>query len=165
MHDAYDVAGWANFFVAEAGASAALTGLLFVAVSINLAKILQYPQLPGRAAESLILLAGVLAASTLGLVPGQSRVALGAELTAVASLVWLAPMAIQARSGHVAGAPLNWILTRVATHQLAALPSVGAAVSVLVGAGGGLYWLVPATLLSFAGSIVNAWVLLVEIQR
>ena len=49
--------------------------------SINLAKISQHPQLPGRAAEALVLLAGVLASSTLGLVPGQTRGQLGAELT------------------------------------------------------------------------------------
>jgi hypothetical protein len=30
---------------------------------------------------------------------------------------------------------------------------------------GGLYWLVPELLLAFAGSILNAWILLVEIQR
>ncbi len=30
---------------------------------------------------------------------------------------------------------------------------------------GGLYWLVPAILFSFAGAMLNAWVLLVEILR
>ncbi|HEX3901634.1 MAG TPA: hypothetical protein VH853_02220 [Polyangia bacterium] len=46
---AYPTAGWESFFVAEVGAAAALTGLLFVAVSINLSKVLAFPQLPGRA--------------------------------------------------------------------------------------------------------------------
>ncbi len=53
-------ADWANFFVAEVGASAALTGLVVVAISINLAKILSYPSLPDRAAEAPFALVGVL---------------------------------------------------------------------------------------------------------
>jgi hypothetical protein len=163
--NAYDVTGWANFFVAEAGASAALTGLLFVAVSINLSKILAHRELPGRAAEALILLAGVLAASTIGLVPGQTRVQLGVELTVVAGLGWLLPMASQLRVGHAPGAPVSWIVSRVVAHQLSAIPQLIAGISVLVGAGGGLYWLVPGTLLSFAAGLINAWVLLIEIQR
>src|SRR5580693_8815941 len=96
--DAYLTAGWGNFFVAEVGAAAALTGLLFVAVSINLTKILSFPQLPGRAAESLMMLAGVLVVATLGLVPGQSRVALGAEILGVAVFVWVSPVAMQRRA-------------------------------------------------------------------
>jgi hypothetical protein len=31
--------------------------------------------------------------------------------------------------------------------------------------GGGLYWLVPATLLCLARAILDSWVLLVEINR
>jgi hypothetical protein len=47
--NAYSAAGWENFLVAETGAAAALAGLLFVAVSINLSRIVSYPGLPGRA--------------------------------------------------------------------------------------------------------------------
>jgi hypothetical protein len=39
---------WANFFVAEVGAAAAPSGLIIVAISINLQRILSFPQLPDR---------------------------------------------------------------------------------------------------------------------
>lgn len=43
---AYSAAPWQTFAAAEVGAAAALTGLLFVAVSINLERILAFPKLP-----------------------------------------------------------------------------------------------------------------------
>jgi hypothetical protein len=45
---------WESFFIAQVGASAALTGLIFVALSINLDKVMQSPQLIGRAGEALM---------------------------------------------------------------------------------------------------------------
>jgi modulator of FtsH protease len=42
---------------------------------------------------------------------------------------------------------------------------VAAGASLLAGGGGGLYWLVPAFMLSIVSGLLNAWVLLVEIQR
>jgi hypothetical protein len=42
-------ADWEGLFLAGAGASAALAGLLFVAISINLDRILKGRGLPGRA--------------------------------------------------------------------------------------------------------------------
>src|SRR5262249_51640091 len=47
---------WDSFFVAQVSASAALTGLVFVALSINLQRIMNFPQLVDRAAEALIVL-------------------------------------------------------------------------------------------------------------
>ena len=80
--------GWDNFFVAEAGAAAALAGLVFVAVSINLTRILEYPHLPARAAETLIALLSVLVVTTFALVPGQSARAYGVEIGATGLVIW-----------------------------------------------------------------------------
>jgi MFS-type transporter involved in bile tolerance (Atg22 family) len=71
---------WSDFFVAEVGASAALTGLLFVAVSINLGQILKYPHLPTRALEALATLLCVLVISTFALVPEQTAFVYGLEM-------------------------------------------------------------------------------------
>ena len=50
-----DIAAWEGFAVALAGAAAVLAGLVFVAVSINIDRILPVRCLPGRAGESVIL--------------------------------------------------------------------------------------------------------------
>ena len=65
------IEAWVNFFVAQCGASAALLGLIFVSVSLNLTKILSHPLLPGRAFAAMFLLLAVLLAASLMLVPGQ----------------------------------------------------------------------------------------------
>jgi hypothetical protein len=49
--------------------------------------------------------------------------------------------------------------------QAATLPLVVAGVSLLLRAGGGLYWLVPGMAFSLVVAVVNAWVLLVEVVR
>ena len=63
--------GWSDFFVAQVGATAALAGLVVVAISINLQRILSFPQLPGRAAEMLILLVARCSPAASGCCPGR----------------------------------------------------------------------------------------------
>ena len=46
------IAAWATFFSAEVNASAALTGLIIVALSINLTRIPAFAQLSVRADEA-----------------------------------------------------------------------------------------------------------------
>jgi hypothetical protein len=166
LFNAYSAAAWVNLMIAEAGASAALTGLVFVAVSINLEKVLAYPSLPGRAAESIIQLFGVLMITTLCLIPGQGPKLLGWELSVLGLLLWTVPSVVQARYLLQKRAePWHWIGTRVMFNHLATLPVLAAGISLVVHAGGGLYWLVPGILFSFIAGIFHAWVLLIEILR
>jgi hypothetical protein len=156
---------WHDLFVALAGAAAALTGLTFVAVSINLARILEYPNLPARAVETLTLLVGLLLLSVVMLIPGQGQAALGAEIL-VLGLAMLA-LQLRLRLGLSRGAedPLSWTLIPLIVVLAGTVPMMIAGISVLAGAGGGLYWLVAEIVLALVGAMSNAWVLLVEIVR
>ena len=162
---AYSAVEWEGLFLAGAGASAALTGLPFVPISINLDRILQGTGLPGRAGEAMLLLA-VLVVSMLGLVPGQSPTMLGAELLGTGLVVWfiLATIHVRAVQGRVGPDPAA-LAVRIVTAQMAVLPLLAAGVSLLVRAGGGLYWLAPGILLCLVVAVLGAWVLLIEILR
>jgi modulator of FtsH protease len=156
--------GWDNFFVAEAGAAAALTGLLFVAVSINLTRVLEFPQLPTRAAETLISLISVLVVSTFALVPEQSLRTYGVEIAATGLASW-AVLTVALSRTHKADREYGPFWGRLITNQLPPLPYVIAGGLLAAGHPGGMYWMVPGILLSFASCIFGAWVLLVDIQR
>ena len=93
----YDPELWRDYFVAVLGATAALTGLLFVAISINLDRILEFPNLPKRAANTLGVLLALLVASTLLLAPGQDRHLLGVELVVVGVLAAAQTVVLDAR--------------------------------------------------------------------
>jgi hypothetical protein len=157
-------AGWENFFVAEVGAAAALTGLLFVAVSINLERILAVAHLPDRAGETLVVLGGALTVATFGLVPDQGHVALGCEIGATGLLVWAVTVRTQWRSYRYVDAR-QWLARRVVGTQLATLPFLVGGALLIGGSRSALYWIVAGVLASFASGMQNAWVLLVEILR
>jgi hypothetical protein len=160
----YAQADWHDFFVSAVGASAALLGLLFVAISINLKQILEHPQLPGKAAGTLGMLLSVLVVCSFGLAPGQQNRTLGVEIVATGAVV--ATQAIWASVGkRSTGDPLSWTLGNLAILLLPPLAFLGGGCSLIAGSGGGLYWILAGTLLSFVGSSVNAWVFLVEILR
>jgi hypothetical protein len=162
---AYDPSEWKDLFVAVAGASAALAGLVFVAVSINIERILKYPGLPERALETLLFLVVVLLVSIVGLIPGQSHVALGAELLVLSlaiGAVITRQRTIQVESGK---APIGWTISRWTVRALAIVPLIVGGLSILVESGGGLYWIVAGIVFAIAGAVASAWVLLVEILR
>jgi modulator of FtsH protease len=81
------MSGWESFVTAQVGASATLAGLIFVGLSINLTKIVNYPGLTGRTVEGLAMLMTVLFVSSLLLVPEQSLLLIGAEVLVVGLIV------------------------------------------------------------------------------
>jgi modulator of FtsH protease len=161
-----DIDSWVPFGAAMLGAAAVLVGLIFVALSINLDSLLRAPWVLRRAAAAIALLMTVLVASTFLLVPGQSRTALGLEmgLTGVVGLIVITLLLV--RGSSVVDPPYR------RHFQQAAIWSLGiqaiyivCGVSLLLKAGGGLYWLVPAVLLGLVRAVLDSWVLLVEVKR
>lgn len=164
--DAISIADWSGYLAAEAGAGATLTGLVFVAVSINLPRVLSTPGLTGRAAESLMQFAGVVVIATSALIPRQPLNFLGTEIFVLAALLWLTQTRLQVRhlrskSGH----PRSWLATRVIQTQFAYFPFFICGVLLISGSPAGLYWLAPGFFFSLLAGIASAWVLLVEILR
>ena len=162
---AYSTLPWQNFLIAEVGAAAALTGLLFVAVSIHLERILSFPKLPARAAETLSLLLLVVVIVSLGLAPQPSS-ALAAEIIACAGLMSAVTAIVQWHHGPDRPTdPAWWFLSRIATAQVPTLLFLTGGITLAARHGGGLYWVLPATLTAFLSAVYNAWVLFVEIIR
>jgi hypothetical protein len=152
---------WTDFFVAEVGASAALAGLLFVAVSINLGQILKYPHLPTRALEALSMLLCVLVISSFALVPGQTALVHGLEMGGTGLVTW----AIQTVAlTHTRESGYETFL-RYFLNQVPPLPFVVGGILLALGYSSGTYWVVPGTFLCILSGVYCAWVLLVEIQR
>jgi len=159
----HDVLAWHDFFVGTIGAAAALTGLLFVAISINLDQVLKYAGLPGRAAGTLGMLVSALVVSGFGLAPGQSTRTLGIEVAAV-GLVGAAQAVWVSRGGEP-GERRSWRIEHLTTLLLPGVALIVGGASLIAARGGGLYWVLGAVLLAFVSAAVNAWVLLVEIKR
>ena len=161
---AYESSQWHDLFAVGAESAATLVGLLFVAVSFNVRQILDAPFLPALAARALGVLLGLLLMSVLVLTPGQSRQALGAELTAL-GVVLTATVMISAVRAHFPVTKWEWTIPIILLALASSVPMIVAGVTVLAGAGGGLYWALGELILGFSIAIYNAWILLIEILR
>lgn len=161
---AYDPTEWTDLFVASAGASAALAGLVFVAVSINIDRILKLPGVPERALATVLLLLGAVVVSITCLIPGQSLDALGVELLAEGAIFGLLTL-----RHSIASLPnpehISWLLSRVIVAAIGTLPFAIGGASLLAESGGGLYWIAGGIIGATVGAVASAWVLLVEILR
>lgn len=161
-----DIAAWESFAIAMAGASAVLAGLVFVAVSINIDRILRVQGLPGRAGESVILLVAAVCECAFVLVPHQAVTALAIELVVAGALTCVVVIAILvATLRRPNRQPSSWHATRAISVLACTIPIALAGFSLLGWLPGGLYWLVGGVLIAIAYATGNAWVLLVEVVR
>jgi modulator of FtsH protease len=157
-------AEWSDLFVAAAGASAALAGLVFVAVSINVDRIVGAKGLPELALMTLLLLVGVLVVSLFGLIPDQGSNALGLELL-VQSVLWTIAV-LSCAYLSVGSRTANYqYVSRLAFPLLGTVPYVIGAVILLSGEASGLNWVFAGMIGAIVAAVMNAWILLVEILR
>ena len=163
---AYAAAEWTDFSVAVLGAAAALSGLLFASISINIERIMADERLPARAAQTLVLFATPAVLCVCLLTPHQPRGVLGTELIVAGALAGGLLLHLNGPSHRSEQEPLSgWVMTRFLPSVLIPLFLVVAGIGLISQAGGGLYWIAPATLVAVLAGLTNTWVLLVEILR
>jgi modulator of FtsH protease len=137
-------------------ASGALTGLVFVAVSIRVREVLDDPFHRRRTESTFVILLAILTASLLVLIPSRGRVAVGIEMLVIgAALTYRA-----SRTRPVVRASLRreavvsyWVGTFA--HVLLCL----GAISLLARVGGGLYVVAAALVVELARALSEIWVL------
>ena len=150
----YTTAPWAGFGETLAAVAGALTGLLFVALSVKSDVLAASRSLSSRAAQTLVLfMTSVLVA--VFLVAPQPAAALGAELLAVAAVSGTALLILDRRAGHGSDQDVARYVERFSPNTITAVLVGVAGLTFLVKAGGGLYWLIPAAVASLVGGVVT----------
>jgi hypothetical protein len=140
----------------------ALTGLLFVAVSVKSEVLAASRSLSSRAAQTLVLFMTSVLIAVL-LVAPQPPAALGSELLALAAVSGTALLVLDRRAGHGSDQRVARFIERFSPNTITAVLVGVAGLTLLLQAGGGLYWLIPAAVTSLLGGVVNAWLFLVKL--
>ena len=158
--------GWTEFNVAMVGATAALAGLLIVAMSVNIGEIMKSPTLPPRAATSIATLVLAIVVEALGLMPGQSALAYGIEVlvaTVVSAFFVVHAIRMISRqaplsAGYRFGQSFACVVPTAAFLIGGVLLLVGSVPAGLVAIGLG-------SVLAVVFAILMAWIVLVEVLR
>ncbi len=163
---------WHDYFVAMGGAAVAFAGLVLVSISINLDRIVRQPGLAGRAAVPLVVLFTLFVAASTILIPDQRIWFYGIEMLIVAAAFTvvigflLGEQRTAARQTAQQGlAPRRSFLVRLVLCGIVALFLWAASIGLLRGHERAAYLLVPAMIAGFLLSFLEAWVLLIEIDR
>lgn len=156
----YDQAAWRDYFVMVGGGAAALTGLVFVAMTLHLDEIVHHPVHRHRARTILTGLTAVFLRCGLVLMGSQSRQAVAIELIAVLIVVEV----ILYRSIRDAFAAADsWVLARGLGSFACLLTEQAGAVLLFFGAAWGLYVVGLGMISSFVFMVSGAWLLLVGV--
>jgi hypothetical protein len=158
----YTAAPWLGFGGALAAIAGALTGLLFVAVSVKSDVLAASRSLRSRAAQTLVLFM-ISVLTGLFLVAPQPPVALGSELLALAAISGVVLLILDRRAGRGSAQAVVRYFDRFSPNLVTTVLVGVTGLTFILKAGGGLYWLIPAVVASLVGGVVNAWLFLVKV--
>lgn len=161
---------WQGFAEMTGGASGALTGLLFVAVSLNASRIAGHQGLRASAAQTLVLFIAPLVMAAALLAPDQPDWVLGAELMViglVSSWILLGMRRVKHGLADLTDddKQLIEVFNRRGPNVMVMLLFTASGITLACDQPAGLYLLLPAALVALISGVLNAWLFLLPPQN
>jgi hypothetical protein len=164
MEAAYQPELWQNLYIALCGASAALTGLLFISTSLHVEEVMNVPILRVRASGAAAWSTMMIIEAAIVLLP-QSYAMIGLELFIwnLAGLIWQ-PVRVTFRMlrGTIRAKPdplrFGWVC-------LIAIVGTAGGLSLWLKSGGGLYLVTAHFFLDIGFVVAAAWSVMVDVGR
>ena len=156
---------WINFFVMVGSGAAALAGLIFVAMSINIKIILQNTTHKNRAINMLTGFTAIFMACSFALIGNHSLRALGFEwfvLWLIATIIFIRGYVVAIRAGM---SSIGLTTPRLAGGTMCYFAEVIGAILLILGYSAGLYIAAFAIIILFAFLISGAWLLMIGIHE
>lgn len=160
-----ELEAWSEFNVAMAGATAALAGLVIVAASVNIERIVRTATLTSRLAAAIAALLLALVVSGTALIPGVEPIAYGAViLGSTLAAAWFQVHATRV----IIRDPEPAQHARFAKSVVGFLPILAyaaAGIAVLGGHPSGLALTAAGCLIAIVAAVLISWIVLVEVLR
>jgi hypothetical protein len=159
--EVYNPALWTNFFVLVGTGSAALTGLVFVAISVNLTGVAKDATHMYRAINMLSGFTAVFIISSLALMGHQTHRSLGLEWLIVSLFAAVINTNGYIQGFSLAGSRYALGLVRIVGGSLCYLGQVVGSSMFFFGSGTGIYMSAVALIVNFYFLVSGSWLLIV----
>jgi len=163
--DAYRPDQWHDFFLMVGGSAAVLTGLVFVALSLNVDVVTQDATHRYRAIDTLSGMAGVFVLCALVLMGGQDHRAVGIEWLVVATISVAVYLHGHVQAVRLGGSMAVLRASRTVTLAVLYLTQLIGAALLVADHIAGLYIAAVAVVAALAFMISGAWLLVVDAAR
>jgi hypothetical protein len=163
--DIYDPQVWGGFFQLVGTGAAALTGLVFVSMSLNLHAIVQDDTHRYRAICNLSGLTAIFTICAFAVMGGQNHAAVGAEALIISIVALSIYVYGYTRAFVGAGSRVGLSLRRFVTGVSCYLIMIAGAVVLISGHITGMFVLAAAMTLNILFFISGAWLLMVGVQQ
>lgn len=161
----YNPEQWHDFFLMVGGGTAALVGLVFVAMSINLHIVASDPTHKNRAIGTITGFTAIFLICALALIGNQNHVSIAIDRLAVsvpAMVIYVRGYFLAVKTG---GSATGLSIGRTIGGSTCYLAQVVGSFMLLFGSITGLYIAAVAMVISFISLISGAWLLLMGIHQ
>ena len=162
--DVYRPDQWHDFFIMVGGGAAVLTGLVFVAMSLNVNVITQDATHRYRAIGTLTGITAAFVICSLALMGGQDHYAVGLEWFVVAAIAAGVYVYGYVQAIRLGGSVVWLRLNRVVSGAACYLVEVIGAALLIAGQIAGLYVAAVAMIIRLAFMVSGAWLLIVGVS-